>query len=190
MGKRGTNGTHMRFEPRRAIDPALTWFVVQAEPMAEAKAEEDLRAHSIDVWVPRFKAVTVRRKRKVEVEQMFFPRYLFVGLDRAQHAGRWTSLLFDCDHVSDVLGVDGPLAMPATVLQIIADRLTGDVKSERLAVAAAFRVGEMRTVAQGPFASFMAEVTELLANGRIRADVHIFGRPTPVEFDPAWLGPA
>jgi transcription antitermination factor NusG len=135
------------------------------------------------VWVPRFYEVTVRRHRKVEGIHEFFPRYLFAGIAQRSQAGR----LFRCEHVTDVLGADAPLAIPAAVLQVLADRMTGNVKSERLAAAAAFRVGEMRTVKDGPFASFLAEITELLANGRIKGDVHIFGRKTPVEFEPGYL---
>ena len=67
MSKRGTNGTHMRFEDRRTIDQGRTWFVLQAAPMSEAKAEAELRDDGADVWVPRFHAITIRRKRKVEV---------------------------------------------------------------------------------------------------------------------------
>ncbi len=186
MSKRGTNGTHMRFEDRRTIDQGRTWFVLQAAPMSEAKAEDELCANGFDVWVPRFHAITIRRKRKVEVVTEFFPRYLFAGVAHRSEAGR----LFRCDHVTDVLGADAPLSIPSAVLQVLADRMTGNVRSERLAAAAAFRVGELRPVTQGPFASFMAEITELLANGRIMGDVQIFGRATPVEFDPSFLGAA
>lgn len=186
MSKRGTNGTRMRFEERRIINPRLTWYVLQAAPMSERKAEDELRADGAEVWVPRFYEITVRRNRKVEGIHEFFPRYLFAGVQRASEAGR----LFRCDHVTDVLGADAPLAIPAGVLQVLADRMTGNVKSERLAAAAAFRVGEMRAVVKGPFSSFMAEITDLLANGRVKGDVSIFGRKTPVEFDPGFLGAA
>ena len=199
MSKRGTNGTRMRFEKRRVIDQTLIWFVLQAAPMSERKAEEELRADGADVWVPRFYEVTVRRNRKVEGIHEFFPRYLFAGVpaievprENGKVERRPVTLapLYRCDHITDVLGADAPLAIPAPVLQVLADRMTGNVKSERLAAAAAFRVGEMRTVVKGPFASFMAEITELLANGRIMGDVSIFGRATPVEFEPSYLGAA
>lgn len=186
MSKKRGNDPQMRLEARRVIDQSRTWFVVQVTAQSEAKAEEALGKAKVDVWVPRFTAVTVRRGRKVEGQHEFFPGYLFAGLAHANDLG----LLFRCEHVLAVLGHDKPLPIYHAVLQVIADRVTGNARSERLAAAAAFRICEMRTVTQGPFQGFMAEITELLLNGRIKAEVHVFGRPTPVEFDPKWLGAA
>lgn len=72
-------------------------------------------------------------------------------------------------------------------MQVIADAFTGNVKSERLQAAALYRVGEMARVATGPFASFYAIVVELLQSGHVLGEVSIFGRSTPVQFEPGQL---
>lgn len=186
MSRKRGNDPQMRLEQRRVIDSNRTWFVAQVAGQSEAKAEDALLKAKVDVWVPRFTAVTVRRRRKVEGQHEFFPGYLFAGLEN----GTGTDVLFRCEHVAAVLGRDKPLPIYPAVLQVIADRMTGNVRAERLAAAAAFRIGEMRPVVQGPFQTFMAEITDFLLNGRIKGDVEVFGRKTPVEFDPTWLGAA
>ena len=186
MSRSRAHRAQTRYEPRRTINHTLTWYVVQSVPQVERKAADALALAGADVWLPRFTAITMRRRKKVELDRLFFPGYLFAGLPSRDHTG----ILFGCEHVSDVLGVDGPLAVPSGLVQVIADRLTGDVKSERMAAAALFRVGELRSVTQGPFQGFLAQVTELLLNGRVKTNVAMFGRQTPVEFDPSWLGVA
>lgn len=190
MSRKRGNDPQMRLEARRVVDPARAWFVLQVVTASEERCEERLAAAKVDVWIPRFHAVTVRRGRKVEDVFPFFPGYLFAGLDREIHARRWTATLRDTPHVLDILGVDGPLEMPAAWVQALADRVTGNTRTEKLSAAALFRIDEMRPVIHGPFLGFMATVREILATGRIKADVAIFGRETPVEFDPAWLGAA
>lgn len=174
---RGTNSTTDRFEPRRVIADWRRWYVVQTRPQAEAQAAAEL-SEDYDVWLPRHWTVTVRRGRKVEVERLFFPGYLFAG-------GGFTPPRRS-DNVLAVLGVDGPLAIPAGVVQAIADELTGNVKSEPIQACALLRIGEIRTVDHGPFRDFLARVTGLLANGRVKVEV---GRMS-VEIDPSMLGAA
>lgn len=181
---RGTNTTTDRYDERRIIDPTRDWYVVQSRPSSEVRAASALVEAGNDVWLPRFWTVTVRRRRKVEVERLFFPGYMFAGTDGGG------ARLFHCDGVADVLGIDGPLKIPSGVVQAIADRLTGNVKAERLQAAALFRVNEMRPVVQGPFKDFMARVTELLRNGRVKVDVSVMGGAASVEMDPSMLGAA
>ncbi len=190
----------MRFPPRRVIDQERRWYVAATwgvgtpydEADADRRADKALREAGIDVWMPVYGATVARRGRKVEAELHFFPGYLFVGLaagtDEAHNRNMQT--LRRCKHVSAVLGADKPLALPPLLVQAIADAFTGDVKSERMRAAALYRIGEMMRVTSGPFASFYAQVTELLQSGHIRADVHIFGRATPVQFEPDQLARA
>ncbi|PJI54721.1 hypothetical protein CTI14_12195 [Methylobacterium radiotolerans] len=101
--KRGTNGSRIRAE-HAVIDQSLTWFVVHTLPLREAAAAEEFGTLAMDWWLPRYRVTVVRRGRKIDTQAIFFASYLFVGLDRDRHAGRWTEPLFDSRHVIDVLG--------------------------------------------------------------------------------------
>lgn len=196
MSRKRKPQANMRLAPRRLIDPTLAWFVVATfgvatsfdEADADRRAEHALREAGLDVWMPVYGTTSVRRGRKCDVELHFFPGYLFVGT-RYTTDERAADLrtIVRSRHVAAVLGIDGPLTLPAPLVQAIADACTGDVRSERLQAAALYRVGEMMRVCSGPFASFYATVTELLTSGHVRADVTVFGRATPVQFEPDML---
>lgn len=189
MSRRGSNGTNMRFEARRHIDPARHWYAVATTMHAERNAAMEFVGNDVAIWLPHYRALTIRRNRKVEASGLFFPGYLFAGIAPDRKGG--TDVLFRNRFVADVLRDNGkPLRLSPPIIQAVADRLTGDVKSERMAAAAALHVGEIRRISRGPFASFLAEITELLASGRVRVDVSIFGRATPLELDPDYLDAA
>ncbi|MCP1550688.1 MULTISPECIES: transcription termination/antitermination protein NusG [Methylorubrum] len=204
---------HIRFGERRIIDPARAWFVAATwdigAPTYEAQGEPDrqaeaaLREVGLDVWMPVYESTIVRRGRKIDTVLHLFPGYLFVGVgtvpgERDAKTGQAIlkadeddlHRLRRCQAVAAILGVEKPLRIPHGVMQAIADAFSGDVKSERMQAAALYRVGETMRVADGPFASFYAMVTELLQSGHILAEVSIFGRATPVQFEPHQLAPA
>ncbi len=188
--KRGTNGSRIRAE-HAVIDQSLTWFVVHTLPLHEASAAEEFGKLAMDWWLPRYRVTVVRRGRKIDTQAIFFASYLFVGLDRDRHAGRWTEPLFDSRHVIDVLGRRAPLEIPGSVLQALSDRIAGvdeTDRAKRRREAALLQVGELRRILNGPFMSFFAEVQDVLSNGLVRAEVSLFGRATPVEFTPDQLG--
>lgn len=192
---------HIRFGERRVIDPARAWYVAatwdigaptyEAQGEADRQAEKALREAGLDVWMPVYESTIVRRGRKIDTVLHLFPGYLFVGLRTAgdEHDTDMQGLQ-RCRGITAVLGQPKPLRIPHGVMQAIADAFSGDVKSERMQAAALYRVGEMMRVADGPFASFYAQVTELLQSGHILAEVAIFGRATPVQFEPHQLARA
>lgn len=63
-----------------------------------------------------------------------------------------------------------------------AKRARGETDRSRLEQR--FEIGKQFRVTEGPFVSFLAEVETLTHNDRVKALVNIFGRMTPVEFDP------
>jgi transcriptional antiterminator NusG len=186
MSKKRGNTAGMVFEARRVIDPTRCWYAVNVLTAREGGVAEGIEEAGGDVWLPKFRTVVPRRGKRHEVERRFFPGYVFVGLESADDMRR---VLLDTDGVLGVLGNPDPARIPAGVVQAVADRLTGNVKSERVQAAALYVIGEMRPVVFGPFASFLAQISEVLQTGRIKAEVSIFGRATPCEFEPRDLGP-
>ncbi len=177
------------------IDQGKTWFVVHTAPAREGRACELLARDGIETWQPLEKVTITRRGRVVETVEKVFASYVFAGLSPEQMTGRGPWALRDCECVLSLLGVDRPLPFPTDALQILADRVTGNDRDEtdagkRRAAAAQFQVGEMRRILNGPFATFFAEVEEVLGSGSIKAGVRLFGRMTPVEFNPEDLAAA
>lgn len=190
--KRG-NRVREQATEARVIDTERSWFVAQCKPSRDYKAEEDLRKAGVDVWMPIYKAKIVRRGRKVDIQRRFFASYLFAGLEADFRGDLPFRAILDCEHVLDVLRSEaGPTPISTVLLQAIADRLAGQDRDEtekgrRKEAAARFELGAFHKVVGGPFSSFLAEISAVLDTGRIVADVEIFGRKTPVEFDPSDL---
>ena len=63
-----------------------------------------------------------------------------------------------------------------------AKRARGETDRNRLEQRV--QIGRQFRVTEGPFASFLAEVETLTHDDRVKALVNIFGRMTPVEFEP------
>jgi len=57
------------------------WYVVQTKPRQESIAEENLQRQSFQCFLPRIKQWRSIRGKRKQVEEAFFPGYLFVYLD-------------------------------------------------------------------------------------------------------------
>ena len=170
--------------------------MVRGSHPADARAEGDRGAEAGgDRFLhPQYGVTVVQRGRKVDFVRSFFASYLFVGLSSERHARRWTGHLFDCENVISVLGVEEPMVLPGKMLQALADQLAGKAdqtaQAKRRNAAARFHIGEIRRILNGPFASFTAQIEEVLVSGKLKGAVEIFGRMTPVEFEPDDLAAA
>lgn len=192
MSKSRGNRTRFQTQEAHYIDPDRTWFVMRCKPSRDGKAAQALEEAGVNVYLPSYKVTVVRRGRKIDVERRFFASYLFAGIGRDRNGDLDYAPLYDREFTFGPLGEDGPAIFPAGALQLIADRLAGQDRDEtergkRREAAARLEIGKFYQATNGPFASFMAEVTAVLDCGTIRADVDIFGRKTPVEFEPDWL---
>lgn len=189
MSKKRGNRWREKTDDVRFIDPERTWFVARILPARDAKAAQKLAEAGVDVWMPIFRATITRRNKKVEVERRFFASYLFVGLAPNERGELPYRDVLDCEHVIGMLGNEKPAVFPVTVLQAVAERLAGQDRDEteagrRKEAAARFDIGAFHKVIGGPFSTLLCEIVAVLDTGRIKADVDIFGRKTPVEFEP------
>lgn len=188
MSKRNRRGKRVRLtvipQERRIIDQGRAWFVVRTLPQAEQRARVALHLAGFDTWLPKFHERVARRGKVHLRERQLFVRYVFVGLDPKNLAFGFVK---DADGVHSILGAPEPVRISGALIQRVADRLTGPEAKPVIKPDVALEIGQLMRVTEGPFASFMAKVTALLGAGRVKVEVDIFGRPTPVEFDPAEL---
>jgi transcriptional antiterminator RfaH len=57
------------------------WYVVHAQPNAEAKVVSHLRNQGFRPYLPRYRKRRRHARRVEDVAAPLFPRYLFVSLD-------------------------------------------------------------------------------------------------------------
>lgn len=178
------------------------WFVVRTNPNCERKAAGELRRASLHVYVPKQSfEVLHRRSKKVEVKtRPLLVGYLFVRFPDQMRDHRGVphfAIARACQGVKGLLtamnevGEWAPFPIPEKSVAEFMRRQrlrefgrpavdTTDRKWTRL--KATFTKGRQMRIADGPFASFMATIENLMGNGSVTAMVTIFGQETRVGF--------
>lgn len=168
---------------------AKRWYIVHAYSNFEKKVAESIQEQARQkgledlfeaVMVPTEKVVEVRRGRKVDAERKFFPGYVLVKMELTDEA---FSLIKNTPKVSGFLGSDNK---PAPITEAEANRILNQVQEgvERPKPSVSYDVGEQVRVSDGPFASFNGIVQEVdEERARLKVEVSIFGRATPVDLE-------
>lgn len=168
---------------------AKRWYIVQAYSNFERKVAEDIRQKVVsngldhlfdDVLVPTEKVTEVRRGRKVDAERKFFPGYVLVKMELTDETFH---LIKNTPKVTGFLGADNkPQPISEREAMSILQQVQEGVDRPKPSVS--FEVGENVRVSDGPFASFSGVVEEVdEERSRLKVEVSIFGRPTPVELE-------
>ena len=164
------------------------WYIVHAYSNFEKKVAEDIQAKAAQkglsglieqIVVPTEKVVEVRRGRKVDAERKFFPGYVLV---QATLTDAVFSLIKNTPRVTGFLGD----SKPVPVSQKEVDQILNQVQdgAERPKTSVTFEIGESVRVSDGPFASFNGIVQEVdEERARLKVEVSIFGRATPVDLE-------
>lgn len=165
------------------------WYIVHAYSNFEKKVaeaiEEQARQKGLDdlieaIIVPTEKVVEVRRGRKVDAERKFFPGYVLAKMEMTDDAYH---LIKNTPKVTGFLGTDNK---PMPITDAEAERILNQVQEgvERPKPSVAYEIGEQVRVSDGPFASFNGVVQEVDSErARLKVEVSIFGRATPVDLE-------
>ena len=168
---------------------AKRWYSVSVLSNFEKKVAEQIRTAVADanlgdeideVLVPTEEVIEVRRGKKVQAERKFFPGYVLV---RATLTDEAFHLIKNTPKVTGFLGSD---SKPVPIPDSEAERILAQVQEgvERPKSSVMFEIGEQVRVADGPFASFNGIVQEVdQERSRLKVEVSIFGRATPVDLE-------
>jgi len=164
------------------------WYIVNTYSGHENKAKltllERVRNNNLteyfgDVLVPTESVTENIKGQRRTMTRKFFPGYMFVQMildDRTFH------LVKNTPKITGFLGGTNPQPVKETEIQNINVAMTEGATRPKPRIS--FEEGETVRVIDGPFANFTGTVVEVKAEKqKIRVNVSIFGRATPVELD-------
>jgi len=166
------------------------WYVIQAYSGYEAQVKRSLeeRIHRLEledkfgeILVPTEEVVEMKEGQKRKSERKFFPGYVLVNMEMDDET--W-HIVNDLPRVLRFIGGTGDRPAPISEKEAdqILQRVQEGVESPRPKVL--FEPGEVVRVTDGPFNDFTGVVEEVnYEKSRLRVEVVIFGRSTPVELE-------
>jgi len=166
------------------------WYVMRVISGKERKIKEyienEVKRSKWDlivtqILVPMEKIYKVKNGKKVIKERTFFPGYIMMEADEE----KITADMFQ--HIKQVSGVISFLGgqKPQALRKAEANRILGKVDEmaeQGEAINEPFLIGENVKITDGPFNDFVGVIEEVNEEKKkIKVNVKIFGRKTPVE---------
>ena len=169
---------------------ALRWYVVHAysgfEQQVIRSLDERIKLAGMEdkfgeILVPTEEVVEMRDGQKRKSSRKFFPGYVLIQMEMDDDS--W-HLVKDAPKVMGFIG--GTSDRPAAITQKEADAILNRVQEgvEKPRPKVLFEPGEVVRINDGPFNDFNGVVEEVdYDKSRLRVEVSIFGRSTPVDLE-------
>jgi len=169
---------------------AKRWYVVHAysgfESHVKRALEERIKLKGMEdqfgeILVPTEEVVEMRDGQKRKSERKFFPGYVLVQMEMNDET--W-HLVKETPRVMGFIG--GSSDKPAPISDAEAEAILNRVQegAEKPRPKVLFEPGEVVRINEGPFNDFNGVVKKVdYDKNRLRVEVSIFGRSTPVELE-------
>lgn len=177
---------------------ARSWYILHTYTGYEQKINRTLNtllaenkldpAVVLQIKVPTEEVVDVRNGKKHTRNNLILPGYIMIEMDLPQVGWKNT-----CAQIRRIQGVTGfvgtnPSERPRPISTDEAKNLlqaAGELKGEKsVRIKQNFEIGDQVKITEGPFASFSGAIEDVNAEkNKLRVNVQIFGRATPVEVD-------
>jgi len=165
------------------------WYIAKTLTGQENKVSKALKERVMNykkaeyfskIVVPEETVVSNAGGKKRTIKKKFFPGYVLIRM--VMNNDTW-HLVKDTDKITGFVGgtPDKPQAVTDDEAAYMLGQADGTSKKSRSSVN--FEEGETVKVIEGPFASFVGTIEAVNDKGKIKVNVSIFGRPTPVELD-------
>ncbi|MDP7321774.1 MAG: transcription termination/antitermination protein NusG [Bacteriovoracaceae bacterium] len=169
--------------------PDFKWFVANVLSNYEARVTKTLKERILnhnmseyfaEILVPEETVVTSVNGKKRNIKKKFFPGYMLIKM--IMNEKTW-HLVKNTDKITGFVG--GTPDKPQPISDEEAAYMLGQTQDgfKKPRSTASYSAGDSVKVIEGPFASFVGTVEAVAANGKLKVNVSIFGRPTPVELD-------
>jgi transcriptional antiterminator NusG len=166
----------------------MKWYVVHTYSGHENKAKLSLydRVRQAgmatkfgEVLIPTDTVVETVKGQKRSTRRKFFPGYIFVQMDLDQETFH---LVKNTPKITGFLGGTNPQPVKENEIQSINTAITEGANRGKARVS--YEENDTVRVIEGPFANFTGTVVEVKdEKQKVRVNVNIFGRMTPVELD-------
>jgi transcriptional antiterminator NusG len=167
---------------------AMKWYVVHTYSGHENKARLSLldrvrQAGLVEkfgeVLIPTDTVVELVKGQKRSTRRKFFPGYMFVQMDLDQETFH---LVKNTPKITGFLGGMNPQPIKETEIQSINTAISEGTARSKPRIS--YGEGDSVRVTEGPFANFSGVVVEVKPEKqKLRVNLSIFGRATPVELD-------
>lgn len=165
---------------------AYQWYAIQTYSGSEQSVKKAIEQLVVDygiedklerVVVPTEEVIEVKDGKKKITERTLYSGYAFAHIDL--DTDLWHKIQ-SLPRVSRFIGEQKtPTALSKADIKVILDKME---KKAAPRPKVDFETGEMVRIIDGPFANFTGMVEEYdLDHGKLRLNVSIFGRNTPVE---------
>ena len=183
------SNSHETVELAKGDTPDFKWYIAKAQTGQENKVTKSLKERIVnykmtdlfsEVLVPEETVVTTANGKKKTIKKKFFPGYVLIKMimnDKTWH------LVKSTDKITGFVG--GTLDKPAPITNEEAAYMTSQMEDgfKKPRTSINFSEGESVKVIEGPFANFAGTIEAVSDKGKVKVNVSIFGRPTPVELD-------
>jgi transcriptional antiterminator NusG len=165
------------------------WYVVHVLSGFEHRVLKSLKEKIVtnklqeqfgDILLPEETVIANVNGKKRNIKKKFFPGYLLINMqmnDKTWH------LVKNTDKITSF--VSGDKNKPIPISEEEAAQLTNQVAEgfKKPKTIVNFSEGDNVKVIEGPFTSFVGIVESINERGKVKVQVSIFGRPTPVELE-------
>ena len=169
--------------------PDFKWYIVHVlsgfenrvlKTLKERIVNHNMTEYFAEIIVPEESVIANVNGKKRTMKKKFFPGYVLIKMIMTEKT--W-HLVKDTDKITGFIG--GTKDKPMPISDEEAASMTASLAEgfKRTRSVANFSEGDSVKVIVGPFTSFVGTVETISEKGKVKVQVLIFGRPTPVELE-------
>lgn len=163
------------------------WYVVQSQPLGEARALANLVRQDFQAYLPRYKRERRHARRVETVVRPLFPRYLFVRLNLGRDRWRCVSSTYGVSRM--IMSGETPAPLPDGLVEELRGREIGD-GFVKLGLPPGLGVGSHVRLTEGIFVDHVGVIERVADERRVAILLDLLGREVRVFVTPCSISAA